>query len=192
MAQDADAVARLHQDERLRAHLVDDAPLDSMARAAHFIERLNEFYSARPGLGIWHASVGQRDGSQRFVGWFSLMPLSTLPGEIELGSRLCPDAWGTGLAMDGGESLMAYAFDTLQVTRVWGACDPANRGARLCLGALGFSAMGTAPYEGGSALYHELSSRHWWPWARRPRRNRLRLAAKALRDVSHANHGSTP
>src|SRR5688500_1082184 len=86
-AEDAAQVAALHVDPRLREHLVDDHALDSVEQAGHLIRRLRSFYWQRPGLGIWHASRRDDVGSTAFVGWFSLMPLASSPGEAELGSR---------------------------------------------------------------------------------------------------------
>lgn len=181
--EDAAQVAALHVDARLREHLVDDHALHTRALADIFIRRLRSFYWQRPGLGIWHASRRAADGSTAFVGWFSLMPVAASPGEAELGSRLASGVWGQGTALEGGELLLRHAFETLRLPRVWGACAPGNRGARLCLAALGFGELGLAPYEGHEALHHLLSAREATRWLARPRRERLRDAAHCLREA---------
>lgn len=186
-SEDAAQVAAMHGDVRLREHLVDDHALDAVDQAGLFIRRLRSFYWQRPGLGIWHASRRQLEGGSVFVGWFSLMPVAASPGEAELGSRLVPDAWGTGLALEGGELLLLHAFDTLRLSRVWGACAPGNRGARLCLAALGFGELGLAPYEGREALHHLLGAREAARWLARPRRERLRDAARCLCEAGTAD-----
>lgn len=182
---DAAAIVRLHAHPEVRAHLVDDYPLHELDVAALFVERLGDFYARHPGLGIWHA--GTAEPSAPFVGWFSLMPMVAHAGAIELGSRLLPEAWGSGLALDGGEALLQHAFTTLGAREVWGACAPANRGARLCLEALGFEATGLAPYDAGLALHHRVSAAAWRRHQTLPRRERLRHAARALRAA--APHG---
>lgn len=173
---DADAVACLHDRPEVRALLVDDYPLHQPAVAELFCRRLAGFYRQHPGLGIWHAGV-----KGRFVGWFSLMPMVERRGAIELGSRLLPEAWGSGAAMDGGEALLDHAFGTLRAAEVWGACAVANRGARLCLAALGFSADGLGRYDQGLALHHRLSAGDWLACRSRARRERLRDGARSLR-----------
>jgi RimJ/RimL family protein N-acetyltransferase len=170
-AEDATDVAALHALPEVRQHLSDDHPLHELPTARRLIQCLLDLYPVQPGLGIWHAS-----DAQGFVGWFSLMPLPERAGAIDLGSRLHPRAWGNGTALDGGECLLLHAFQMLGATQVWGACAPGNRGARLCLHALGFSAQGMQPYDGHPALLHRLNAAHWQQWSRTPRRERLRHA----------------
>lgn len=173
---DAADVADLHRDPRLRQHLLDDHPLDDPQQAARFVERIQLYYQQHPGLGIWHASV-----AGRFVGWFSLMPMAEQTGEIELGSRLCTQAWGTGIAMDGCELLLQHAFDNLNAARVLAACHAENRGARLCLLAAGMQLQGPTLYESRPALLHAVEKGHYQRWLAQPRQARLRHAAHVLR-----------
>lgn len=173
-------VVRLHREPRVREHLVDDFPLHQPAQAARFVQRIQSYYRQHAGLGIWHASLAEGGGRPRFVGWFGLMAMSAMPGEVELGSRLLPEAWGSGTAMDGGERLLGHAFGTLGCHRVWGACHPDNRSARMCLLALGMRALEMAPYEGGQALHHCVLQAEWRGLQDMPRQRRLRRAACQL------------
>lgn len=179
---DAPEVQRLHADPRVRALLPDEQPLHEPAWAQQFTACLPAFYRRHPGLGIWRCAVPQ-DGGERFAGWFSLMPvqpggelqaLGARPGDAELGSRLAPDHWGSGLSLAGGEVLLRHAFDTLALRTVWGICHPANRGARVCLEALGFSWRGRAPYEGQLSDHHALDAATWHSVRTLSRRDRLR------------------
>lgn len=175
-AGDAAAVAALHALPAVQAQLVEAHALHDPTVAALLVQRLCLFYPLHPGLGIWHAS-----DEQGFVGWFSLMPMQARPGAVELGSRLHPRAWGQGLALDGGEALLAHAFGPLGLAEVWGACAPANAGARLCLGALGFELAHEAAYDGQPALYHRLGRGRWAGFGQQPRRQRLRAGAVLAR-----------
>jgi RimJ/RimL family protein N-acetyltransferase len=183
---DEPTLQRMHQNERLRAQLIDDAPLHLADTAALFVRRMGELYRAQPGLGIWHARLlhDGADASGGFAGWFSLMPLTGHPGEVELGSRLLPAHWGSGLALEGGQALLHHAFTRLGLPRVWGLCDPANRGARLALAALGFGPGEMAPCPGGQALYHQIDATRFRRALARPRRERLQDAATQLRAVA--------
>ncbi len=175
-AGDAASVAELHARPEVRALLADAHPLHRPEVAERFVQRIEPFYRAHPGLGIWHAST-----PAGFVGWFSLMPMAERAGAIELGSRLRPEAWGRGVALDGGEGLLDHAFGALAAPEVWAACDASNRGARLCLATLGFHAEGMAPYDGAAAaLHHRVSRATWQGWRQRARRERLRDAARRL------------
>lgn len=184
---DAPEVQQLHADPRVRALLPDAQPLHDPAWARQFTACLPGFYRRHPGLGIWRCAV-PRDGGEQFAGWFSLMPvqpgsdLETLgarPGDAELGSRLAPEHWGSGLSLNGGEVLLRHAFDTLALRTVWGICHPGNRGARVCLEALGFSWRGQAAYEGQLSDHHALDAATWHGVRTLGRRERLRRARHA-------------
>lgn len=186
---DAADVQALHTDPRVRALLPDEQPLHEPRWAANFVACLTAFYRRHEGLGIWHCAVPQADGRERFAGWFSLMPmqpaadaaaLGVQPGDIELGSRLLPEHWGSGLSLLGGEWLLAHAFDRLRVRAVWGVCHPDNRAARACLDALGFQPRGRAGYEGQPADHHVLEAGDWPALQPLTHRQRLRRHRRAL------------
>lgn len=183
-AGDEAALRRMHLDPRLRRHLIDDVPLQEPPVAARFVRRVAEVYRRHPGLGIWHTRLTGVATDDGFAGWFSLMPLAGHPGEVELGARLLPSLWGHGLALEGGEALLQHAFRGLGLGRVWALCDPANRGARLCLAALGFGPGVMAPCEGcegGEAMHHVIDASRWRRAMARPRRERVQQAARRLR-----------
>jgi RimJ/RimL family protein N-acetyltransferase len=186
---DAADVCALHADARVRELLVEDHPLEAPGQAELFIERLQQVYRACPGLGIWHASVPDASAAAawRFAGWFSLMPMAGWAGEVELGARLPVAHWGCGVAMDGGAAVLQHAFEGLRAARVWAACDASNRGARLCLAALGFGPGMVADYDGRPALYHRIDAAQWQAAARGARRERLRHAAVLLRAAPRAD-----
>jgi RimJ/RimL family protein N-acetyltransferase len=175
-AADLPALLAMHRDPRLREHLVDDYPLHEDAVAALFLERLAQAYRSHEGLGIWHASALQPVPA--FAGWFSLMPLAGRPGEVELGSRLLPSAWGSRLVFDGGELLLDHAFDRLGLQYVWGICHEGNRSALAVLATLGFEAMGVMPYDGSPACHFRISLNAWHRQRNTPRATRLRQALR--------------
>ncbi|MFT4193966.1 GNAT family N-acetyltransferase [Ottowia sp.] len=198
---DAQDIVDMHHDPRVRALLVDDHPLHEPRAAQGFIAGMQAFYRRHEGTGIWCAeravppdpesvaeacaahAAGEIDDALlarvqaptwRFIGWFSLVHLMDEPGELEIGARLLPEAWGGALALDGGEWLLARAFAGLGRARVFGHCDPANRSAAHCLRVLGFADAGRAPYNGREAARFQLERAHWAGWHTLPRRERLR------------------
>ncbi|MFD1711541.1 GNAT family N-acetyltransferase [Ottowia sp. GY511] len=200
-AHDLDDVVRMHQDPRVRAQLVDDLALDDPATAAGFLAGMRAFYRQHEGRGIWcaeravppdaesvaEARAAYADGdigdellamveapSWAFCGWFSLVHVIDAPEQIEIGSRLQPDAWGGSLALDGGEWLVQRAFADPARNEVFGYCDPANRSAAHCLQVLGFEPTGRAPYNGRTAAQFRLERDHWRGWQALPRRERAR------------------
>lgn len=184
---DAPDIQRLHADPRVRALLPDEHPLHDPQWARHFADCLGSFYRQHPGLGIWRCAVPAADAEQ-FAGWFSLMPmpptldnaaLGVQPGDAELGSRLTPDHWGSGLSLSGGEVLLDHAFGPLALRTVWGICHPDNRSARACLDALGFTPRSRALYEGQLSDYHALDADTWRAVRTLSRRDRLRRTRRA-------------
>jgi RimJ/RimL family protein N-acetyltransferase len=174
---DQAAIVAMHRDARLRALLVDDYPLDDPGVARLFLERMAAIYRRHEGLGIWHASLL---GPQSvFAGWFNLMPMAERPGEVEIGSRLLPQVWGGGLAIEGGEMLLAHAFDDLGLDRVWGTCHPDNRSAVVVLHALGFEPLGVLPYDGRAASTFRIGLNAWRALRNTTGGTRIRRALRA-------------
>lgn len=209
--QDRERLVRMHFDGRMRALLIDDLPLHRHDVCAALIERLQALYRKHEGLGIWHAErvvpppaphdlikwaveYGldleqlQEFAKPRaeFAGWFNLMPMPADPTQVELGARLLPSAWGTGLAMEGGEQLLHHAFVTLGLERVWAVCHPRHDAVRCCVLALGFVDDGVRPYEGSDARYFVVDRARWRTTMEMPRGRRLRRSVAALREQVHA------
>jgi RimJ/RimL family protein N-acetyltransferase len=208
---DRTQLVRMHADARLRALLIDDRPLHRHDVCAEFLDRLQSLYRRCPGLGIWHAerSVARctpeelasaersaalsaqalqrlREPAQVFVGWFNLMPMPHRAGEVELGARLVPGAWGLGLADEGGQMLLQHAFERLGLARVWAVSHPRHDAVRGCVLALGFEDQGLQSYGDIEARHFAISSSRWSEWHTRSRRARWRLAADALRHDEQA------
>ena len=190
---DAADIQALHADARVRALLPDAQPLHEARWAQTFATCLGDFYRRHPGLGIWRCAVPHA-GGERFAGWFSLMPVQAspgpslpgmAPGDAELGSRLLPEHWGSGLSPSGGEVLLDHAFLTLGLRRVWGICHPHNRPAQGCLQMLGFTPQGRALYEGQPSDHHALDAATWLRLRTLGRRQRLRAQRSALPPTSH-------
>jgi len=208
---DREALVRMHRDPRVRELLIDDFSFDRHGHASAFLDRLQGFYAGHPGLGIWAAEhwvtalspddPGYRDAEQslspavlarltqpqpRFVGWFNLMPIPEQPEEVELGCRLVPAVWGSGLVMDGGAQLLDHAFGLLGRDRVWAICHPRHAAVHLRLRMLGFEHEGVRLYEGNPARYFVIDALSWQCERARPLATRRR---EALRWVQAHDHG---
>lgn len=138
---DAQSLVALDADERVRRYIIDD-PVDTLAQALVLIDYLQSIYADGRGLGIWHAS----DASGEFIGHFSLMPVDG--EEVAIGARLRPQAWGHFYALEGSRALCRYAFDTLELPRIVGFCNPENRVVDLLLRRLKFAHRGEVRQDG--------------------------------------------
>jgi len=90
-----------------------------------------------------------------------------------------PEAWGHGIALEGGEMLLDHAFDDLGLAQVHGFCHPDNRSARAVLAALGFEPGARVRYDAGHALGHRIALNAWRALRNIPRGTRLRRALRA-------------
>lgn len=153
----------LGRDPRVSRALL-DAPVDRIAAAAALVETANRIYRERPGLGLWRAE----DEHGAFIGFFSLMA-ECGPGEVEIGTRLLPRAWGRGYALEGGAALCEHAFATLGLPALLGLCDPGNRSVPPLLMRLGFVADGETSQFGNRALRFALVRTDWRGIRRRVR-----------------------
>lgn len=203
--EDRSDIVALHQDERVRQLLIDDAPLDKAEVAQLFIERIQAYYLEHPGLGIWAAHRWQpvlspeeqndpevratfndealramSAPSPQFVGWFSLMRNVDSPDELEIGGRLMPQTWGSGLVLDGGEQLLDQAFERLGRSHVWGICHPDHRSVHHVLLTLGARHDGIRPCDGVPSRWFRIEADTWHHARHVPRRTRQREALKHM------------
>lgn len=137
---------RLGLDTRVAAHIL-DAPLNTLREIVGLVEHSHRIALERPGLGFWYAT----DARGQFIGIFSLVP-STEVGEIEIGTRLLPRAWGRGYALEGGAALCTHAFERLGLPGLIGLCTPDNRSVPPLLQRLGFEPDGQTVQFGRAAL----------------------------------------
>ena len=202
VASDRSALVAMHRIERVRALLVDDAPMQHPVVVQDFIARMQRYYRANEGLGIWCAERWAAPLSAealadpelqsslsatalhelaipapRFAGWFNLMRMPHEREAIEIGCRLLPAEWGTRLVFEGGRQLLDHAFDELQLPRVFGVCHPAHRSVHQVLRALGFRSQGERGYDGAPASWFVIEPDAWRAMRGRPLRRRLRAAS---------------
>lgn len=155
---------RLGLESRVAQHIL-DAPLNTLREVVGLIEHTQRMALERPGLGIWCATGARGE----FIGIFSLVP-STEIGDVEIGTRLLPRAWGRGYALEGGEALCEHAFNRLGLPALIGLCTPENRSVPPLLQRLGFQPDGTTVQFGKPALRFGLPRERWTgPRSRRTR-----------------------
>lgn len=135
--------------------LLDDSPTRFIEVAA-LVARVNQVYERHHGLGVWRADA--LEGG--FIGTFSLMPVEAT-GEVEIGARLAPEAWGRWYAVEGGRLLCRRAFGWLKLPRLVGYLHPDNAAGARILARLGFGDTGPSEYRGHAARRFELQAHRW-------------------------------
>ena len=107
VAQDLDALAELHGDERVMRYLT-GAPVSRAEVEREVLPRLVRRDQCRPAFGAL-AAFDRESGD--FVGWFALTrPPGRGNTEAALGFRLKPEYWGQGLATEGATALLEHGF----------------------------------------------------------------------------------
>lgn len=159
--EDEEAIAHFHADRRVTALLLDTAP--STPELARTFVAWSLFLNTN-GLGVFAA---RRHGDNKLLGLFTLTPFGG-KGEVELGGKLAPAAWGRDLALEAGAALIAHAFTTLHLPGLVSAFHPDNRAVPVVLRRLGFEAAGQADVFGRSAPVMRLSARRWSDQGARP------------------------
>ena len=92
------------------------------------------------GLGYWAGFEGER-----FVGWWSASSFADDLKTSGVGYRLRREAWGRGLATEGGRVMVEQAFRTLSVEKVVASTMSANAASRAVLRKLGMTHVDTCP-----------------------------------------------
>jgi RimJ/RimL family protein N-acetyltransferase len=77
-------------------------------------------------------------GDDRYLGRCGLAIRRPDHKEAELWFNLRHDLWGKGIATEATRALVDFAFDQLGLHRVYGDCDPRNKGSARVMEKLGF------------------------------------------------------
>jgi len=98
--------------------------------------------------------------SGRVLGWFQYELAGDGSGQLELGYRLRPDAWGKGVATEGAAALLAEALARRDVTRVYAHALLSNPGSLRVMEKIGMTFARDWDYKGlPGAEYEALPAR---------------------------------
>ena len=151
------------QTPRLDIRQIEEADLDALVELDGFavvreaIDPFAEHIPDDPGARREYERrlVGRTDfvaavqrASGAVLGWFQLEDDADRPGELELGYRLRPDAWGQGYATEGAAALLADALATPGVHRVYAHALLSNPGSLRVLQKIGMSYARPWEYRG--------------------------------------------
>lgn len=148
-------LSRLYAQPQVQALLLDESPTRFFEVAA-LVSWVQQVYEKHRGLGIWRADTA--DGE--FIGTFSLMPVEA-SGEVEIGARLKPEAWGRWYAIEGGRLLCRHAFAALGLPSLVGYFHPDNEAVAHILTRIGFRETARCDYAGKPARRFELDAASW-------------------------------
>jgi ribosomal-protein-alanine N-acetyltransferase len=109
----------------------------------------------------------RRDTGQ-VIGWVPLLLTPPALQEAEIGWTLARAHWGQGYATEAAHAVLAFAFETLELHRVWARCQPENTASWRIMEKLGmrreahFVECQFARGRWVDNYYYALLAREWW------------------------------
>ncbi|WP_378318780.1 GNAT family N-acetyltransferase [Aquimarina celericrescens] len=98
------------------------------------------------GFGRWATIL---KNGMHFVGWAGLEYLPEFD-EIDLGYRFLPEYWGSGIATEAADAILAYGFYQLQLKKIIAIAMTENNASIRVMQKIGMEFDKFAPYEAGS------------------------------------------
>ena len=132
---DREPFAELNADPEVMRHMsrrLDRAGSDAM------IDRILEGWAAK-GFGLWAV---ERRSDGRFIGFAGLsVPEFDAPfmPAVEVGWRLAREAWGYGLATEGGRASLRYGFEDTGLEEIVSLTTVSNERSRRVMERLGMT-----------------------------------------------------
>lgn len=143
VASDLDLLVELDSDPQVMRYLTGGAPTPREYYSDVVLPRWFALYEQSPELGYWAAEIRE---TGRFVGWFHLRVDRFEPEYLELGYRFRRDAWGQGLATEGGRAVVRHGFDRASAEQVSARTLAANRASQRVMQKCGLRFAGTFEY----------------------------------------------
>lgn len=100
------------------------------------VERYIQQYQENPNLGFFAVHL---NSNEQFIGWAHLKPGNLNPDEIELGYRLKSQHWNHGYATELSLTLLAHAFNTLNLSQVSATTLTRNTASRRVMEKIGMT-----------------------------------------------------
>lgn len=138
---DVEPFAAMNADPRVTEFF---AELQDATATAGLVERIGESFDER-GYGLW--ALERRD-SREFIGFTGLWTLpegSPSPGDVEVGWRLTPSAWGKGFATEAASASLADGIHRLGLHEVWSWAVASNTASIAVMERLGMSLRWEGP-----------------------------------------------
>lgn len=134
---DREPFARMNADPQVMEFL---ATRPSREESDAMVDRIETLFREH-GFGLWAAEL-RRDGAFNgaFIGFVGFdIPSYEAPYSEELGWRLAVEHWGQGLATEGAQAVVGYAFQTLGFREIVATTVPANTRSRRVMEKLGMT-----------------------------------------------------
>lgn len=146
---DAEHMYRLNLDPEVLKY-TGDPPFASVEEASAFLERYDAY--EKHGFGRW--SVWLKEESV-YIGWCGLK--RNEEGLVDIGFRFFRDRWNQGFATESARACLEYGFGQLQLDRIVGRADRANKASIRVLEKIGMRFWKEDSFEGiGEGVYYAI------------------------------------
>ncbi|MDH5598405.1 MAG: GNAT family N-acetyltransferase [Cyclobacteriaceae bacterium] len=144
---DVEAMLELHSDPEVHKYL-GNKTISSIKEIKEIINFLRQQYE-KYKVGRW-AMIDKN--SNEFIGWTGIeyvtKEINGHKNYYDLGYRLKKQYWGKGYATESAIACLEYAFNQLQLNKVYAMADYRNKGSNNILKKSGMSFIETFEYEG--------------------------------------------
>jgi RimJ/RimL family protein N-acetyltransferase len=134
---DADDLFAQHSDPRVMRYW-SHAPWTHRDQA---VERIAQLARDR-AIAEFYTWATTLDGADRLIGTVSLFAVNRTHQRAEVGYALTAQAWGNGYATEGLRLAIAFAFDSIGLTRLEADVDPRNEPSCRLVERVGFRREG--------------------------------------------------
>lgn len=146
---DTSGLHRLWTSPGVRRFLWDDEIIP-VERAAEAVSTSLELF-AQHSFGLWAARL---KGSKEICGFTGIWPFRD-PPEFELLYGVAEPLWGQGYAVEVSQAILAYCYDTLDMSVVRASIDAPNAASARVLEKLGFTRLRRATVGGLDLIFFD-------------------------------------
>ncbi|MHA4895786.1 GNAT family N-acetyltransferase [Pedobacter sp. PWIIR3] len=158
--EDVDAFFEMDADPEVHTYLA-KSPITSKQEALDMIDFIRQQYLDF-GIGRW--AIVDKDTTE-FVGWGGMKYRTDTTnghtGYYEVGYRLLRKQWGKGYATESAKASLRYAFEVLNLDKVYAMAHVDNAASRNALQKSGLKITNQFEYEGILCDWFEISKQDW-------------------------------
>lgn len=144
---DLEGMFALDSDPEVHKYL-GNKPITEKAEALKYIKDVNKQYKER-GIGRWAVELKE---TRDFIGWCGLRlytdyTFNNHTNFYDIGYRLRREFWGKGYATEASRACLEYAWNILQLDKVYGITEKGNEGSHNVLLKIGLAYLEDFYYE---------------------------------------------
>lgn len=145
---DAEELQQIMSDSRVHTY-TNDAPW-TMDRTIAYIKLIidKDFKT----LELFHGACVLKDGSE-IIGLTGLNPY--LPKQPELEWQFGVPFWGKGYATEIGKAVIHAAFETTDISLIYGMVNPQNKASMRVMEKIGMTCLGLREFRGEQDMFYQ-------------------------------------